>query len=384
MVQDKFLDSFIEDIYAIEEQENNVFWFRGKEGETNHIKTNKTIAYLGYDKIAIKNKLQSIKSTDAIFVHWYDSWISELVIDLPNKLFVVFWGGELYEEPFWHHAKWIYDAETYSIVEKKMYPKISISRDLKKTLKSIIYLYQFPKIIKKQYSDKLKQVQRIDYIICGKLNSAEVAKVKALYPTFRAKHLAGQYDLNFDIANGILVKPLKSNSLKVLVGNSATEPNNHLEAFKKLKNIKNIEVYCPLSYGSDYYREIVIAEGIKVFGKRFHPVIDFMKRNEYVGFINEMDVVFMYHNRSQAWGNIATSLTLGKPVFLKEGNAIKQYISAIGIETYNADLIGQYDLEAVILQEQQNLKITVEKLNKTISKEVRLNNLKEIMTDYAV
>jgi hypothetical protein len=108
-----------------------------------------------------------------------------------------------------------------------------------------------------------------------------------------------------------------------------------------------------------------------------------MQRREYVEFVNEMDIVYMYHNRSQAWGNIATSLALGKPVFLKNGNAIKQYISAIGVKTYDANLIGQYDLEIIILQEQQNLEFNIEKLNKNISKEERLNNLREIMSNYA-
>jgi hypothetical protein len=383
MVQDKFLDSFIEDIYSIGDENNNIFWFRGNKGETNYINTNKTVEYLGYDEMKIKTKLESLKATDSIFIHWYDMWIGDLVYNLPNKLFVIFWGGELYESPFWHHAKWVYDKETLAIVKKKTYPKIIWQKNIFKMIRNIKRVLLYPIIVNREYSQKLKQVERIDYIISGELNIGEIEKVKELYPTFKAKHLAGNYDLNFDLVNEINLKKNKTTTIKILVGNSASPANNHLEAFKKLEKIKNVEIYCPLSYGSKYYKEIVILAGKSIFGKDFYPITEFMQRREYVEFVNEMDIVYMYHNRSQAWGNIATSLALGKPVFLKNGNAIKQYISAIGVKTYDANLIGQYDLEIIILQEQQNLEFNIEKLNKNISKEERLNNLREIMSNYA-
>jgi dTDP-N-acetylfucosamine:lipid II N-acetylfucosaminyltransferase len=383
MVQDKFLDSFIADVYAIREEKNNIFWFRGKKGETNYINTDKIVEYVGYDKLTLKKKLQLLKPTDNVFIHWYDTWIADLVFDLPNKLFVIFWGGEFYEDPFWYHAKWIHDKKTYKIVKKELYPKIVWQKNILKTIRNIKRVLQYPNFVKRLYEHKKKQVERIDYIIFGELNKAELEKIKDLYPTFKAKHLGGQYDLNFNLANEINIKTKKTDVIKILVGNSATEANNHLEAFRELKKLKNVDIYCPLSYGSEYYKKIVIKEGKRIFGENFYPITDFMQRKEYVEFVNNMDIVYMYHNRSQAWGNIATSLTLGKPVFLKERNALKQYISAIGIKTYDADLIKLYDLESIVFEEKQNLTTNVEKLKQTISKEVRLDSLKEIMTVYA-
>jgi dTDP-N-acetylfucosamine:lipid II N-acetylfucosaminyltransferase len=383
MVQDKFLDSFIEDIYSIGEENNNIFWFRGNKGETNYINTDKTVEYLGNDKMMIKTKLESLKASDSIFIHWYDMWIGDLVYNLPNKLFVIFWGGELYESPFWHHAKWVYDKETLAIVKKKSYPKIIWQKNIFKMIRNIKRVLLYPLIVNREYIQKLKQVERIDYIISGELNIGEIEKVKELYPTFKAKHLAGNYDLNFDLVNEINLKKNKTTTIKILLGNSAFPANNHLEAFKKLKKLKNVEIYCPLSYGPKYYKEIVIKEGKSIFGKNFYPITEFMQRREYLEFVNEMDIVYMYHNRSQAWGNIATSIALGKPVFLKEGNVIKQYISAIGVKTYDSNLIGQNDLETIILQDKENYNLNIEKLKKNISKEERLNNFKEIMTNYA-
>jgi hypothetical protein len=383
MIQDKFLDSFISDIYAIGEEKNNVFWFRGNKDETNYIKTVKPIEYIGHDIIIIKNKLQSLKANDNIFVHWYDNWIADLVFNLPNKLYVFFWGGELYEEPFWHHAKWIYDKITYKIIKKQLYPKIVIRKNIFRLMCNILDVLQFSNIVKTEYEKKLKLVERIDYIIFNQLNIAEIEKIKELYQSFKAIHLAGQYDLNFDLAIQISKQQKKTGTVKILVGNSATPSNNHLDAFEKLKKLKNIEVFCSLSYGAEWYKKIVVKEGVAMFGDRFHPITDFMKRKDYVEFISEMDIIYMNHNRSQAWGNIATSLTLGKPVFLKDGNALKQFIFSIGIETYDVDLIGKCDLESIIINEKQNRVATVEKLKTSISDEIRLKNLKEIMSLYA-
>lgn len=384
MAQDKFLDSFIADVHAIGEEKNNIFWFRGDKGENNYVKTDKAVEYIGYNEITIKDKLQLLRPTDNIFIHWYDMWIANLVFDLPNKLFVIFWGGELYGDPFWYHAKWIHDKETYKIVKKQSYPKIVWHLNILKTIRTIKRVLQYPTAIKRQYECKKKHVERIDYIICGELNTGEIEKVKELYPTMKAKHLGGHYDLNFDLANELDIKIATSTRIKILLGNSAAESNNHLEALKKLKHLKNVEIHCPLSYGSEYYKGIVIKAGERFFGENFHPIMGFMQRKEYVEFLNEMDILFMYHNRSQAWGNIATGLTLGKAVFLKEKNPLKSYISAIGIKAYEADLINQFNLESVILEERQNLKSNIEKLKVNISREVRLNNLKKIMTEYAI
>lgn len=384
MVQDKFLDSFIDDVYAIGEEKNNVFWFRGNQGDTSYIKTDKTVEYLGYDTKIYKTKLQTLKPTDSLFIHWYDEWIGEMVYNLPNKLFVFFWGGEMYEEPFWYHAKWIHDKLTYAIINKELYPKIIWRKNIFKMIPRVKKVLQFPVSVHQKFKHKMKFVERIDYLICNQLNTVEIEKVKKLYPTFKAIHLAGQYDINFDLAIRTPQKVKKTERIKILVGNSAAEANNHLDAFRKLKSLKNVEVYCPLSYGSEYYKKIVIEAGRSIFGKNFYPITDFMQRKEYVEFINEMDIVYMYHNRSQAWGNIATSLTLGKPVFLKVNNALKHFISAIGINTYDVNMIDQYDLESIIFQEKQISEDNNQKLRKSISKEVRLNNLKRIMTDYAV
>ena len=53
----------------------------------------------------------------------------------------------------------------------------------------------------------------------------------------------------------------------ILLGNSSTETNNHLDVLFLLQNegIIDRKLILPLSYGSDLYRQYVVAEGRKLF-----------------------------------------------------------------------------------------------------------------------
>ncbi|WAC01927.1 TDP-N-acetylfucosamine:lipid II N-acetylfucosaminyltransferase [Lacinutrix neustonica] len=383
MAQDKFIDSYIEDIYSVEENDNNVFLIRGEPNETNYINTNKEVVYLGYDHRKITHELNKINQNDTIIVHWYDYKIAEILAHYTNTLIVYLRGGEFYEYPFWEHAKRNYDKKTYARVKKELYPKINFDNGLKKFIKTLKKRVRQKNHTKKEYQRRLIQMGRIDYIICGELNVVEISLLRRLYPSLKAKHIAGFYNLNFNLTSTLTKKKTDNDRFKILIGNSATPSNNHLEAFEKVKHIKNVNVYCFLSYGQEWYKKEIIKSGLKLFGENFIPITEYMDRARFVEFIANMDVVYMYHNRSQAWGNIATALALGKPVFLKRNNPIKEYINAIGIATYNANDILAFNLNTLINEEQLKMYNNRDKLEHVISDELRLNHLKKLLSTYA-
>ena len=49
ITQDKFFDAYIEDIYKLHLEANNVFWVRGKKGEMPWLKTDRAVEYLPHD-----------------------------------------------------------------------------------------------------------------------------------------------------------------------------------------------------------------------------------------------------------------------------------------------------------------------------------------------
>lgn len=110
-------------------------------------------------------------------------------------------------------------------------------------------------------------------------------------------------------------------SLKVLIGNSGSPMNNHLEVFTCLShNIpSHAEIYCPLSYGNEVYIRKICEIGNRIFADRFHPVLETMPREQYEEFLSTIDVgIFNFPTKSGANGHIKQLLSMGKKVFLNE------------------------------------------------------------------
>ena len=105
-----------------------------------------------------------------------------------------------------------------------------------------------------------------------------------------------------------------------------------------------------------------------------------MKREQYIHFMNEMDVVVMYHNRQQAAGATMTALALGKPVFLKAKSPLYTQLSEIGVKSiYDVALLHTVSIRSAICDAQMNRKDTLERLYKEYSEDVRLRHLKELL-----
>ncbi|RUO80265.1 4-alpha-L-fucosyltransferase (Fuc4NAc transferase) [Idiomarina tyrosinivorans] len=113
---------------------------------------------------------------------------------------------------------------------------------------------------------------------------------------------------------------IDSNS--VLVGNSASSTNNHLEALSLLRklNVTDRDVVVPLSYGNKEYGNRIKQLGYELFDKKFFPLIDFMPVDDYVRVIKKCGFVIMNHKRQQAVGNIVIMFYFGARIFLREEN----------------------------------------------------------------
>lgn len=130
--------------------------------------------------------------------------------------------------------------------------------------------------------------------------------------------------------------------VRVLVGNSATETNCHLEAFALIARhgCEDMEIHCPLSYGDAKYRDIVIANGRALFGDRFKPMLQMLPLPAYNDFLSTIDIAVMHHNRQQGMGNIVSLLAMGKKVFMRPEQAHTRYLNQLGLATWD---LGHFD-----------------------------------------
>lgn len=136
----------------------------------------------------------------------------------------------------------------------------------------------------------------------------------------------------------------KDSLKRILLGNSATDENQHiqmLETLSNLKNEKNIRIICPLSYGNETYRDIVIKKGKEIFGERFVPVVDYMDIEEYIKLLSTCDVGIFNNNRQQALGNIWILLRMGKKIYIRSDNSMWQHFENLGFKFFDAtDILG--------------------------------------------
>ena len=74
-----------------------------------------------------------------------------------------------------------------------------------------------------------------------------------------------------------------------------------------------------------------------MLGDSFHPLIEFLPRDEYNRIIVSCSAVVMPHYRPQAFGNILTALWLGSRVFLSEKNVLLTYFKRIGAVIFSIE-----------------------------------------------
>lgn len=118
----------------------------------------------------------------------------------------------------------------------------------------------------------------------------------------------------------------------LLVGNSSSASNNHLEIFELLKglDLQERRIIVPLSYGDATYRDAIIQVGRSIFGEQFVPIVDFMTLPEYNALIATCSIAIMGHRRQQAVGNIATMLHKGARIFLDDTTTTYQFLTTRG------------------------------------------------------
>lgn len=170
----------------------------------------------------------------------------------------------------------------------------------------------------------------------------------------------------------------KKEELHIQIGNSADSSNNHFEILNKLEKFKNknIKLFCILSYGDKIYAEKVVKYGEKIFKEKFIPIVNFMPFKEYMEFLSKIDIAIFAHNRQQAFGNIASLLSMKKTIYLKETVTTYETLTKLGLKIKSFNRLETLEkFEKKILE--NNKKI----IKKVFSKENLIKEWEKIFLD---
>jgi hypothetical protein len=166
---------------------------------------------------------------------------------------------------------------------------------------------------------KRRAARRADYFSAPIAADLEVFRRR--FPSFSGSYLQLNYATLSDMDSGAGRTPGRD----ILVGNSASYANNHLEVFDMLARVDltGRRVITPLSYGeSESYKDLVIQAGRARFGERFVALTDYLPLDEYIDLVASCGHVVMGHRRQQALGNIVAALCAGADIVLDERNPI--------------------------------------------------------------
>ncbi|WP_099064131.1 TDP-N-acetylfucosamine:lipid II N-acetylfucosaminyltransferase [Serratia sp. BW106] len=172
------------------------------------------------------------------------------------------------------------------------------------------------------------------------------------------RHFPEQVDWNYGAAEKDLscyVSDMDDGHLiggNVLVGNSATSTNNHLEIFNFLKNVnlQGRKFIVPLNYGDMEYGVRIQKVARDKLGVKADILADFMPIEEYMEKISSCGFVIMNHVRQQGVGNIISMIYMGAKIFLREENPTFNFLKNKGVVIFSVqELERNYQLLSATL-----------------------------------
>lgn len=167
-----------------------------------------------------------------------------------------------------------------------------------------------------------------DYQLAQKWYGAKGKECQIVYPTPASK---------LSLLNRVLDVKKDKDVINIIVGNSATETNQHFEALKLLEKFKNdnIRIHLPLSYGTgDFtdYANKVIEFAKSIFGDKVEPLRKQIPGDEYLYYLKKMDIGIFNNNRQQAMGNISQLILCGAKVYLRTDTKMWNHFKKLGCE----------------------------------------------------
>ncbi len=366
-VDDKFINKFIVEAENI--SNDNIFVFVFEKSTAKHVKYEKGIS-APFGSENLMKIIEEIKAKDKVFFHPYMQQFSNTIVkNIPKetKVYAIFWGAEFLQLPSYcgynnKMSKFLYESKTLAYV-KQTTPKPSqgIIRSFIESIKKMnllifpyrIFYYRINewKNIKMR-SEFLKRVtavchwNQLDIDILERLYKVPIKYIKFCNALF---------------ADSGVVLPERQTKKEVLIllGNSDTPTNNHFESFELLKKFKDneIKIYCPLNYHKQDYAFLIAKRGKEIFGDKFIPILDFIPRDEYFHMINNVDICFMNHKRTQAAGNISVLIRKGAKIFLNKKSTIYHLFKDLGLKVYTTEEI--VDISFSELQKNQESHISL-------------------------
>ena len=293
------------------------------------LKNVKEIPVKRISKIAFKNPffMRHLKTYNFVILHALTRFNRELVSHAQGIKFVWIGMGHDYYDLIYKDPLSLYLPKT-----KVLFKRFDTKYNAKLTFKQFMI-----NLICKNYP-KSALLPKIHYFAPVFRNEYDIIAQKM--DGFNPKYIWWNYASNTTLVQNN-TQLVNRNAANILLGNSASIRNNHVEAIDLIKKITNNKktkrVICPLSYGNRKYADFIEDYGRKNLGSTFNALRSFMPYSEYMELIRGCSNLIMNHLRQEGAGNISAMLFRGAKVFLNKSNPHYEFLNKAGITIFSID-----------------------------------------------
>lgn len=317
------------------------------------VKRNKALKYsFDADRVSVKvigsgEYFDFLNSSDynLVVIHGYSEYKQKLVVRglLKGKVALILWGSELYNR-FSRISRHNCLEATARLRRKTFLSSGKLHLLLFENLIQPLFIFLKINSLNKRAFEKL------DFVLTNITGDYEL--LLSEIRTKPALRWFSYYSLSNIIEPELLSEAIGNN---ILIGNSASYTNNHVEVFEQLKSfpLGSRKLIVPLSYGDSKYAKVIEQQGRAFFGENFHPLLQFITLSEYNKILQSCSVIIFNHVRQQGIGNITACLYLGKKVFLRKENSAFAYFRTLGVVIFDMDELDEVSLNEALSEADQ-------------------------------
>ncbi len=308
-----FINKFYENLQELGLTGTNRVVVRINEPELKSVKHNLPFAPLYSSRF--ESLVGNTFEYEKVFIHYFTPLLYRWVATHKfRELNWMVWGGDLYNLPG---------------LDTLCYEPLTFSKFVKRNHSIQRRLYNV-KVLLTQSAFRKKAYSKVKNVLTWMSEEYKFA-IKHLPVDADHKFFFYENQLPYHQLDPLLQAVHKHDSISIVVGNSGSPTNNHLDAVQFLEdNQVRANLVLPVSYGDSHYisflqKEIKFSYGDVEFLDRYMPF------EEYVNWLASTDGLIMNTFRPQGYGNILMMMYLGKPVYFNARNISLPDINAAGL-----------------------------------------------------
>lgn len=320
----KFFDFASEVFSALPGVQNRFVAFAPGNAPTAHIEALKPWRRVGPGYFFSRGARADLDWCDCLVVHFMEAYGALLMLRAPARVATVWsgWGGD-YMALLPGAERALLCPETAALLEdiRHQTNRRSLSASVRRLAARSRHLFIDRPLL-------MAAVARTEFFSAPLQEDFELLR-GALGQRFRARYAQLNYG---SVERTFGAGPAGLTGNDILLGNSATATNNHVEILRLLAKLDlgDRKVVVPLSYGDPDYRDAVVKRGQQLLGTRFEPLLAFMPLAEYNAQIARCAVAIMNQRRQQALGNIGAALYRGARLYLDDAGMMYRIFRNLG------------------------------------------------------